>query len=155
MKAVLLPPDTVIHPDTKVWFLTELEEVQLGKVGTRRIQRCYLLRGDEMCVVERDMGEAKEFSGPEFRIPSLNEHTAAEVWDMADYHRDPDRYRDFAQRAKEIQGESTLITDWVNWLEERKRLVGNRSLFGSSCKRQRDDVRLAGVREELRKRKGS
>lgn len=152
MKARILPPDTVIRPDEKVWFLTELVEVVLGLPGRQRIQRTYIVRGDEICVVEKILGDAENFEGPQFRIPSLMEHTAGEMWDLADWHRDPSRMEHFLARAKEIQGESSLVQDWTDWLHARARLIQNQSVFGPGIVKQRNDFSPAGVQEKLKER---
>lgn len=142
-----LPADEVIHPDERAWMLTELVQVVHGLPGYRRIQHLFLVRGDEIVVQDRDLGDASTFTAPEFRLPSFNEHTAGELWDIADFNRDRDAW--FRNRMREIQGESTLTQDWLNWIEARVKLVNNQSVFGPGMSVQRNGFSLAGAQDAL------
>ena|GEM_PF-3581882 len=142
-----LPVETVIHPDEKAWEITELDRVVPGLPGYRRIQSLYVIRGDEMAVLERDLGDARSFTAPEFRCLSFMVHTAGELWDMADFNRDRDEW--FRQRLREIDGESTLTADWLKFLEERYKRVRNQSQFGPGGAIQRNGFSLAGAQTAL------
>lgn len=139
-----------ISPDEKAWVLVELNQMRPDGRGVHRYQLTYVNRGDVIAEHRVDLGAASGFSAPEFRIPSLLEHTVGELWDIAEFQR---LGQDFWQkRAGEIAAESTLIPDTVNWLEERQRIVENRSVFGPGGQKQRNGFSTDGLRDYLRRR---
>ena len=148
-KVRVLPPETVIHPDEKVWQLTEMTEIVPGLPGRRRLQRTYVIRADELAVWVKDLGDADEIGVPDFRVLSLMEHTAGEIWDMADFDRNQNEY--FTNRLREVQDESTLIPDAIDWMQAREKLVQNQSHFGPEVTIQRNGLSIAGVQEALKK----
>ena len=107
-----------------------------GSPDLHRYQIIHVVRGDKMYEYQEDLGLASNFTAPEFRILGLHCHTTQELREIADQNRLQDDY--WAKRTKELQAESTLITDAVEQREEGHKVIHNRSVFGPGGKTQRN-----------------
>jgi len=97
--------------------------------GVRRIQIIWVNRGDHLAEFHRDLGDASLFNYPSLRIPSLWEHTVAELRDIAETVRLKDD-RVMREMLAEVQSRSTLIEDSLNLVEKVHKLRRRQSSFG-------------------------
>lgn len=144
MTAVLVPGTHFVLHDELAYYLVERNLTAPDYKGVHRFQIVYVNRDDEIAEYRKDLGLATEFPGvQEFRIPSLWEHTVAELQEIAEHTRTQDDY--WRKRAQEIAADSTLIDDWLDQVEERGRVIHNRSTFGPLASAQRNgfDLRAA------------
>lgn len=141
--AAIMPAATHISPDEKAEYLVELNLADQVRKGIRRTQIVYVYRDDRLAEWRKDLGPANAFKAGEFRIPSLGEHTVGELWDIAEHARLGDDY--WQKRTQELAGESSLITDWLNQIEERQNIIQNRTVSGPLVTKQRNgfDLRRA------------
>lgn len=128
------PVTLAINSDEKAWALRE--RVQAAGVGYKRFQVITVVRDDALTEWWHELGPAELFDAPEVEIPSLFEHTVAELREMADEHRHRDNY--WQKFAEEQVAESTLIPDYLNQVEERWRIIRNESVFGPGVTAQRN-----------------
>lgn len=101
----------------------------------RRYQIIVVVRNDELAEWWNDMGPAEKFKAGPLSIPSLFEHSVAELRDIATASRSDDTWQ------KEMAGivaESTLIPDFLEQYEERFKIVRNQSTFGPGVSHQRN-----------------
>ena len=140
----MIPATNVISPDEKAWLLRERNLVRPPHFQLHRYQIVKVVRGDTLAEWWNDLGPASQFTGPELEIPGLLEETVGSLWDLADHYRLGEDY--WQKRSAEIGAESSLITDWTNQVEERQRIIHNRSAFGPGVRKQRNGFSLAAAR---------
>lgn len=134
-----LPPSLVIstervYPDEKAYLLVERNLVRPPKLKLHRYQIIYVNRGGELAEFWDDRGPTTSDVG-EFRIPSLWEHTVGELWDFADHARKSNE--DWAKVQQELQEESTLTRDFLDYAEERQQWKHRRTVLGPALWKQR------------------
>jgi len=142
------PIAITVSPDEKAYALIELNLTPYsfskgGKKfrpksfsGMRRYQIVIVNRGDRLAEYHRDLGDAGIFAVGPLRIPSLWEHTVAELQEIADNVRS--RVNEDRSVMAELQGRSTLKRDAMAFFEElHKRRRGHQSVFGPAIKVQR------------------
>ena len=105
-------------------------------VGTRWVQSVWVIRGDAIAEYRTDIGPAKDVQAPPLAIYGVGEDSVAECLDAAERHRHDDKW---AKRRREMQAESTLISDILKQEEELLDVVRNRSHFGLGISIQRND----------------
>lgn len=130
------PVTLFVHPDEKAMSLREQNMVRPPTHQWHRYQIVTVNRGDELAEWWRDLGPSENFPAPGCEIPALWEHTVGELWDIAQHYRLQDDY--WRKTAEEIQGESTLIPDFLNQYQERNEILRNRSRFGPGYTKQRN-----------------
>jgi len=136
--APFVPLTEVVHPDEKAWRLKELPMMrQMGKARElRRIQFVWVQRNGIIYEWSRDLGPAASFTAPGCDIPSLWEHTVGELWDIAENQRLKDDH--WQKFAAEGSAESRLFDDWREQVEERSKVIRNRSVFWRGGHKQRN-----------------
>jgi len=148
MKVRQITPIThFIDPDEKVWLLAELNMTPAvaskdGRKydpadwrGLRRYRIAWVNRGDALA--EFQTLSPHPASTPPVRIPSLWEHTYAELCGIAD-HFATQGYEWEHQLALEKQGESALFPDLLDQMDRRDLMRRNISTFGPLARIQRD-----------------
>lgn len=118
------------------YVLVEVNQMAPDYRGVRRYRLVYVNRDDSIAEWREDLGPAESFTAREFRVPSLWEHTVAELLDMSDQLRMGDDY--WEKRTAELAAESTLITDWRDQVEERRQVIHNRTISGPGYTKQRN-----------------
>lgn len=93
MANLALATDFVL-PDEKAWNLKELNLPGPGSTVPHRYQIIKVKRGDAVADYQFDLGLATTFKAWELHIPSLWEHTVAELQAMADEARFQDLRKD-------------------------------------------------------------
>lgn len=125
-----------VEPDEPCYAVTENNALSEDFKSLRRWQRVYVVREDDIREYKRDLGPAADFTAPEFRIVSLLEDSVAFCLDQADQMRLGDDY--WVKRKQEIEGESTLVTDFITYAQERELQRRNISTFGRYVRRERN-----------------
>lgn len=130
----VMPQAMSVHPDEKVLCLYERNGLTADYKARRRWQFIYVNRGDEVAEFIRDLGP--EINAPELILYSFWQDTVGQIMDSAEDARFNDN--GFQQSLIEAQGESTLIRDYVAFVEEKTQQQANRSVFGPEFNRQRN-----------------
>jgi hypothetical protein len=82
-------PIGTIYPDEKAYSLSEINKPsRCPKGGIRRVEVLLVNRGDRVVSFERDMGLAKNYRATQFCIPSMWEHSVAELREIAHWMRE-------------------------------------------------------------------
>lgn len=135
-----------IHPDEKAWAL---HEVNLGTdyEGRHRVQIIYVQRGgNHLGRWVHRLGPASDFTAPQISIPSLWEHTVAELQGMAEKERLGSNY--WQRFLHEKREESTLIRDFLDSKDAAWKFIrGNQSVSGPGITVQRDKFSRAAFKE--------
>ena len=126
---------SIIHKDEPAIRLEELNVP--GTIGRemRRRQFIHVVRDDERAVWSEDLGPSDSFHSPEFSIPSLMEHTVAELLEMAEKLRNSRAGHD---RLVELGESSSLIEDAIQQAEESTLRTRRTSVNGPSITVQRN-----------------
>lgn len=124
-----------VRENEKAWSLRELNLVRPPGFQRHRYQIITVNRDDALCEWWDDLGPAERFKGQEFDVPSLWEHSVAELRDIAASKRDDTTWVTFMD---EQRADSTLIADFLNQVEEHWRVIYNRSVFGPGGHTQRN-----------------
>ena len=141
------PVTLAIHEDEKAWALRERILALDGPY--RRYQVITVVRDDELAEWWNDLGPEADFTAPEVEIPSLFVHSVAQLRDMADTYRwKDDHWQKFME---EKNAESTLVEDWLTYLEENWSRIYNRSSFGPGVQKQRNGFSRKAAYEHERK----
>jgi len=75
-------------PDEKAWTYQEVHMQSPGSRGFRRYRIILVNRDGNLAEYREDMGSVRKWRGVRcFNIPSLWEHSVAELLDLADYLR--------------------------------------------------------------------
>ncbi len=125
-----------IHKDEKAWSLKERNLVRAPNFKLSRYQIITVNRGDKLVEWWSNLGPVKNFTAPELDIPSLWEHSVAELQEIAEEKRLGDDY--WQKFTEETRHESSLISDWANQYEERGRIIRNQSVSGPGFRKQRN-----------------
>jgi hypothetical protein len=73
----------VVNQNEKVWDYMEINEQSPGSKGMHRYRLAYVNRDGKLAEFRQDMGRANKFKGQrQLHIPSLGEHTFAELCDL-------------------------------------------------------------------------
>lgn len=132
MKAATL----AVHENEKAWSLREINLVRPPAYHNRRWQIITVVRNDSLAEWWDDLGPAEQFDAPQFEVPSLGIHSVAELRDIAvqQRHRDDHWQRFMAEKT----AESTLIPDFLDYIEENWKRIYNQSVFGPGVTHQRN-----------------
>lgn len=122
------PVTMAVHEDERAWALREVNLVRPPTHQWHRWQIITVIRNDTLTEWWTDLGAISDFTAPQLEIPGLLEHSVAELRALAEEYRLGDDY--WAKRQEELAAESTLVTDALNQIEERKKIIHNRSQFG-------------------------
>lgn len=125
--------------------LYEVNEMAPDYRGFRRVQTIVVVRDDDLAEYRTDLGPADEFTAPEFQIPAGFQHSVEELKDIALAQRYGDDY--WQKRTEELSLESTLIPDYVDWTEERGRILNNTTKIGPGFTKQRNGYSRKGALE--------
>ena len=125
----------VIHPDEKAYILGERNLIRPPLHEWRRYQVIVVNRDDQLAEWWDDLGPAEDFTAPGLDVLSEWEHTVAELQDIAERQRLGEDY--WQKRLVELEGESTLIPDFLNYKEEAWKVINNQSVFGPGVSKQR------------------
>jgi hypothetical protein len=151
MTTIIVPKHTPPRPDEPAWLLRETNELNKSKRSLRRYQRIWVNRNDELTVFAKDLGAASDFTYPELQIPAEWVHTVAELQEIAEQVREG---TDVQELIEERQSESTLVQDWLDQVERRRKVVQNHSVFGPSGKSQRNGFSLRHALADWKKKHG-
>ncbi len=133
-----------IHKDEPCWGLWE------GPKGGRWIQRVFVVRGDVKAKFETDFGPVSDWpDATEIIYPSFGENSVGQLQELAERDRHSDKW---AKRRREMQAESTLISDILKQEEILLDVVRNRSHFGPGVSVQRNDFPREAVQNKYRKK---
>ena len=120
-----------IHPDEPCYGLWE------GPKNGRWVQRVFVVRGDTKARFETDYGPISKWpDATEIIYPSFGENSVGQLQEMAERDRHSDKW---AKRRREMQAESTLISDILKQEEMLLDVKANRSHFGPNISVQRND----------------
>lgn len=133
---VLTPVTAAVHEDEKAWSLRETNMIRPPSYRLRRYQVITVIRDDVKTQWWNDMGPAEDFTTPQLEVPSLLEHSVAELRDIALSQHDGSAY--WLKFMAEKQAESTLMTDAVAYFEENRKRIHNLSVFGPGGHKQRN-----------------
>lgn len=85
---MITPATLHVNGDEKAYDYLEMQEQSPDASGFRRYRIIYVNRDGRIAEYREDMGKASKFKGAkQLHIPSLWEHTVAELIDLADYLR--------------------------------------------------------------------
>ena len=119
-----------VHPDEPCYSLQE------GPRNGRWVQRVYVVRGDAIAEWSKDYGPVANFKdATEVIYPSFGENSVGQLQELAERDRHSDKW---ARRRREMQAESTLISDILRQEEMLLEVRRNRSHFGSGTSVQRN-----------------
>ena len=158
---MIAPVTQFVHPNELCYMLVELSitPFELTRGGRKYTPASWegrpctritwVNRGDVLTeyheLIDRQPGY------PGVRVFSLWEQTVGECRGMADEYAGSARGIEHDRAfLLDMQGESTLVKDFLDQQEDRVAMVKNRSTFGRSFKKQRNgfpDVLLKKVRE--------
>lgn len=107
-----------VHADEPCHGLREeprLMQLADGSQAWRWVQTVFVIRGDAIASHAVDLGPVEDFKDVvTLMMPSFGENTVAQLREHADKNRS-DTY--WSQRARVLQGESTLIKDHIEQIE--------------------------------------
>ncbi|KKL23713.1 hypothetical protein LCGC14_2422630 [marine sediment metagenome] len=134
-----------VFPDEPVYGLKE------GPESGRWVQKIWVIRGDRKAKYETDFGPASDFPDATTIIYiGDGEDTVAEFQAAAQRDRHDDKW---AKRRREMQSESTLITDILRQEERKIAERANRSVFGPHHSAQRIDYPREAVKAKQKERR--
>lgn len=116
-----------VRRDELAMSLREINMVRPPKYQRHRWQVITVNRDDRLSECWIDLGPASQFRGVEFEIPSLWEHSVAELIYIADSKRNDTTWQLFMA---EQRAESTLIKDFMDQMEEKAAIIENRTVSG-------------------------
>ncbi len=130
---------TFLLPNEPAYLLVELNLPHpIDNKGKYRYQMIWVNRNDQITRFTEELGPTEAFTAPQLRIPSLWEHTVAELRYMADEERLVYDY--WTKRSVELAVESTLAKDFADQLEETQKIIHNQSVFGQGQTTQRNNT---------------
>ena len=109
-----------------------LEELNVQGIKGQKMQRrqfIHVIREDKRAIWSEDLGDADSFHAPPFAIPSLMEHTVAELREIADLLRES---KQGADRIQELSEASTMLEDAIEQAEQRTLKMHRTSVSGPS-----------------------
>lgn len=122
-----------------------------GATGWRWLQKVFVVRGDTIAKWVKDYGHADLYEDiqPIF-LPADGEVSVDFLQAHAEKNRN-DTY--WANRAREMQAESTLFTDIIRQNETLRESVANRSTFGPHQVSQRNGYSLVTAERIVKKQR--
>ena len=126
---------SIVKNDEPALRLEELNVQGIKGQGMQRRQFIHVIRDDKRAVWSEDLGDADSFHAPPFAIPSLMEHTVAELREIADQLRES---KQGADRIQELSEASTLINDAIDQAEELTLKMRRVSVNGPSITVERN-----------------
>ena len=120
---------SVVKNDELALRLEELNVQGIKGQGMQRRQFIHVVRDDKRAIGAQDLGTADSIHAPPFAIPSLMEHTVAELREIADQLRES---KQGADRIDELGEASTMIKDAIDEAEERTLRMHRVSVSGPS-----------------------
>ena len=144
---LIVPKHMPPRPNEPAWLLRETNERNSAKREIRRYQRIWVNREDRLAVFTKDLGPASSFTYPELQIPAEWCHTVDELQAIAEQVREG---RELDDLIEERKAESTLVQDWLDQVERRRKVTHNRSIFGPGGKTQRNGFSLTKAVEAWR-----
>lgn len=148
---IIVPRHYPPRPDEPAWLLRETNELNKSKRSLRRYQRVWVNRNDKLAVFTKDLGPAADFTYPELQIPAEWCHSVAELQYIAEQVREGKELNDLMEHR---QAESTLVQDWLDQVERRRKVTHNRSVFGPGGKTQRNGFSLRHALDDWRRKHG-
>ena len=134
-----------VFPDEACYGLTE------GPENGRWVQKVFVVRGDRKAKYITDFGPASDFPhAAQIIYPSFGENTVAELQALAERDRHDDKWY---KRRKELQSESTLISDILRQEEQLLKVRRNQSHFGPTVSTQRDDYPSVAVARQFKEKR--
>lgn len=118
-----------VLPDEKAYWLTETW--RRTPIGTRRMQRIMVLRGDEIVAHEEDLGAWDMDVDKPFQAPGFWEYSVAELQDIAQQAREQKPPTDSDDRID-------LVQTWAQELDERRMQRDHQSTFGPYFRKERN-----------------
>ena len=119
-----------LNIDEMVWQVRESDHVLKDVVGIHRVQRVWVVRGDELLEFQKDLGPIANYPlATPFIFFAGNEYSVGEALEQAEY------LREMQPRPEEP---SDLIGDWFKQLDELKQLKKKRSVIGPMSRVQRN-----------------
>ncbi len=113
----------------------------------------FVIRGDAIAKFETDYGPVSDWpDATEIIIPSFGENSVGQLQEMAERDRHSDKW---AKRRREIQAESTLISDILKQEEILLDVVANRSNFGPGVSAQRNDFPREAVQNKFKEKRNA
>lgn len=129
-----------IYGDEPCWGLQEIPEWRVSPTGEKEkrwVQKVWVIRGDRKARYETDIGPASDWpDATPIIYASVGTDTVAELQFLAERDRRDDKW---AKRRRELQAESTLISDILRQEEMKIQMKQNRSQIGPAITVQRDD----------------
>lgn len=135
-KRAVMPQTLHVSVDEKAYALVERNFLTADYKEERRWQFIYVLRDGEVAEWVRDLGPAKNFTAPEYRLFSLFEDSVGHLMELADKDRWGDDY--WQKYAAEKRAESTIVDDFKRYIDEALKQKANQSTFGPAFNRQRN-----------------
>lgn len=130
------PITLAIHEDEPAWSLREINLVRPPHFQWRRYQIITVVRDDVLTEWWDDLGAVEDYPhAQQLEMPSLGILSVAKIRAEAERHRHDDYWHKFSL---EQIAESTLIQDYVNYVEENFQIINNRSVYGPGFHHQRD-----------------
>lgn len=151
MTTIIVPRHMPPRPNEPAWLLRETNELNKSFRSRRRYQRIWVNRNDELTVFTKDLGPAADFTYPELQIPAEWEHTVAELQAIAEEVREG---KELNELMEERQSESTLVQDWLDQVERRRKVMHNRSVFGPVGTTQRNGFSLRHALDDWKRKHG-
>lgn len=116
--------------DEKVWQVRESDHVVKGQQGARRVQRVWVVRGEDIVEFQKDLGPSSKFPlAKPFIFVAGNEYSVGEALEQAEYLRDA---------VPEPEEPSDMIGDWFKQLDEMREIRKRRSVVGPWQRTQRN-----------------
>ncbi len=143
----------IVHPDEPAYGLQfRIAPVPLKDGGQERrwIQSIAVIRSDAKAWHHEDYGPAERWAHvAPLMMPSFGDDSVAQLQEEADIHRASTFP---AEHLAKVKGESTLMQDVVNQMEERSEDIHNRSVIGPHITKQRDEFSQARAQRILKER---
>lgn len=124
-----------VSKDEKALRLAERNLMRPDSKGVNRYQLIYVVRNDKLAVYREDMGPSDNYTALEFEIWSGWQDSVAYLRDMANKQRNSDV--PLPERYIESIENNDMINRYIDMVEQRRKLVANRSFSGPGGLRQR------------------
>ena len=125
--SLLSPNDLFI--DEKVWELAETNR-DLEQIGSHRIQRIRVRRGDQLEDFEKDMGPSELWPHEQIHFFAGFEYSVGEAMEIAQMLRE--------SKAPMQRGPRDLFGDWLKFCGEKQQQVAHRTVVGPLVTIQRN-----------------
>lgn len=145
---------TRVQPDEPCWGLVAGPRkafLPSGAEDWHWVERYWVIRDDQIAEYSADQGPMELWGEvPPLMIPSFGENSVAQMQEMAEAHRNDDKW---IKRRQEQLAASTLMRDIVRNIEEKREYIHNRSQFGPGISKQRNIYDTNVARRKLRDRR--